>query len=141
MLLLGRRSSAELPAVLLHCAATGEHNPDRSQKNLAVKDQRPVFNILAIQLHDGAIITGKTLGEGNREKAQEQGYAYLGVGFLLGLLSALVIMIISGPVINSYHLLPGTAEIAEELMIAISIIILFQAYDRTEFLSSVLGLL
>ena len=75
----------------------------------------------------GAIITGKTLGEGNREKAQEQGYAFLGVGFLLGLFSALVIMIISGPVINSYHLLPGTAEIAEELMIAISIIILFQA--------------
>ncbi len=75
----------------------------------------------------GAIITGKTLGEGGREKAQDQGYAFLGVGFLLGLLSAVVIMAISGPIIRSYHLSPETAHIARELMSAISIIMLFQA--------------
>lgn len=75
----------------------------------------------------GAIITGKTLGEGGREKAQDQGYAFLGVGFLLGLLSAVVIMAISGPIIKSYHLSTETAHIARELMSAISIIMLFQA--------------
>ena len=75
----------------------------------------------------GAIITGKTLGEGSREKAQDQGYAFLGVGFLLGLLSAVIIMGISGPIIRSYHLSPETARIAEQLMSAISIIMLFQA--------------
>lgn len=75
----------------------------------------------------GAIITGKTLGEGGREKAQDQGYAFLGVGFLLGLLSAVIIMAISGPIIRSYHLSPETARIAEQLMSAISIIMLFQA--------------
>ena len=75
----------------------------------------------------GAIITGKTLGEGDREKAQDQGYAFLGVGFLLGLFSAVVIMAISGPVIRSYHLSEHTASIAVQLMSAISIIMLFQA--------------
>lgn len=75
----------------------------------------------------GAIITGKTLGEGSREKAQDQGYAFLGVGFLLGLLSAVIIMGISGPIIKSYHLSTETAHIAQELMSAISIIMLFQA--------------
>ncbi len=75
----------------------------------------------------GAIITGKTLGEGGREKAQDQGYAFLGVGFLLGLLSAVIIMGISGPIIKSYHLSTETAHIARELMSAISIIMLFQA--------------
>ena len=75
----------------------------------------------------GAIITGKTLGEGSKEKAQDQGYAFLGVGFLLGLFSAVVIMAISGPVIRSYHLSETTAGIAEQLMAAISIIMLFQA--------------
>ena len=75
----------------------------------------------------GAIITGKTLGEGGREKAQDQGYAFLGVGFLLGLLSAVIIMAISGPIIKSYHLSTETAHIARELMSAISIIMLFQA--------------
>ena len=75
----------------------------------------------------GSIITGKTLGEGDRERAQDQGYAFLGVGFLLGLFSACVILAISGPVIRSYHLTENTAGIARELMNAISIIMLFQA--------------
>ena len=75
----------------------------------------------------GAIITGKTLGEGSREKAQEQGYAFLGLGLLLGIFSAAVIMLISRPVIRSYHLSEGTAAIAEQLMLAISIIMLFQS--------------
>ena len=75
----------------------------------------------------GAIIIGKTLGESSREKAQEQGYAFLGVGFLLGLFSAVVIMSISGPVIRSYHLSENTAAIAAQPMEAISIIMLFQA--------------
>ena len=75
----------------------------------------------------GAIITGRTLGEGDREKAQDQGYAFLGVGLLLGLFSAAVIMAISGPVIRSYHLSPETAAIARQLMSAISVIMVFQA--------------
>ena len=75
----------------------------------------------------GAIVIGKTLGESTKEKAQEQGYAFLGVGFLMGLFSAIVIMAISGPVIRSYNLSPETAAIAEQLMQAISIIMLFQS--------------
>lgn len=75
----------------------------------------------------GAIITGQTLGEGRREDAQDQGYAFLGVGFLLGLFSAAVILSISTPVINSYHLNENTQHIAHQLMNAIAIIMLFQA--------------
>ena len=75
----------------------------------------------------GAIITGQTLGEGRREDAQDQGYAFLGVGFLLGLFSAAVILAISTPVINSYHLNENTQQIAHQLMNAIAIIMLFQS--------------
>ncbi|MDD6614685.1 MAG: MATE family efflux transporter [Lachnospiraceae bacterium] len=75
----------------------------------------------------GTMITGKTLGEGDRGKAQEQGYAFLGIGFLLGLLSAAVILVISTPVIRSYHLSEHTAGIARQLMDAIAIIVLFQS--------------
>ena len=75
----------------------------------------------------GAIITGQTLGEGRRETAQDQGYAFLGVGFLLGLFSAAVILAISSPVIDSYHLNENAQEIAHQLMDAIAIIMLFQA--------------
>ena len=75
----------------------------------------------------GAIITGQTLGEGRKEEAQDQGFAFLGVGFLLGLLSAGIIMLISGPVIRSYNLSENTQHIARQLMNAISIIVIFQA--------------
>jgi len=75
----------------------------------------------------GAIVTGYTLGEGDRKKAHEQGYAFLGIGFVFGLFAAIVIMLISGPMINAYNLSYQTRNIASQLMLSISIIIIFQA--------------
>lgn len=75
----------------------------------------------------GAIVTGYTLGEGDRKKAHDQGYAFLGIGFVFGLFAAVVIMLISGPMINAYNLSEQTREIASQLMLSISIIIVFQA--------------
>ena len=75
----------------------------------------------------GAIITGYTLGEGNRKKALDQGYAFLGIGFLFGLVAAIIIMLISTPMINAYNLSSETQSIAKELMWSISIIVVFQA--------------
>jgi putative MATE family efflux protein len=75
----------------------------------------------------GAIVTGYTLGEGERDKAFDQGYAFLGIGFIFGIVAAGVISLISAPLISAYNLLPQTQAIARELMWSISIIIVFQA--------------
>ncbi len=75
----------------------------------------------------GSIITGYTLGEGNREKAQRQGYGFLGIGFIFGVVAAIIIMLISAPLIMIYDLSPETSRIARSLMWSISIIIVFQA--------------
>jgi len=75
----------------------------------------------------GAIVTGYTLGEGDREKAHSQGYAFLGLGIIFGLVAAGIVMVISGPMIAAYNLSEQTQEIARELMLSISIIIVFQA--------------
>lgn len=75
----------------------------------------------------GAIVTGYTLGEGEREKAYNQGYAFLGIGVVFGLLAAGIVMLISGPMIAAYNLSEETQEIARQLMLSISIIIVFQA--------------
>lgn len=75
----------------------------------------------------GAIVTGYTLGEGDRKKAHEQGYAFLGIGMLFGVVSAGIIILISEPIITAYGLLPQTEEIARQLMASISLIVLFQA--------------
>lgn len=75
----------------------------------------------------GAIVTGYTLGEGDREKAHKQGYAFLGIGIVFGAVAAGIIMIISNPMINAYNLSAETGAIAKELMLSISLIVLFQA--------------
>lgn len=75
----------------------------------------------------GAIVIGHTLGQGEKEKAKEQGYAFLGLGILFGLAAAGIVMLISGPMINAYNLSPETASIAKQLMVSISVIIVFQA--------------
>lgn len=75
----------------------------------------------------GAIVTGQTLGQGERQKAWDQGYGFLGLGAFLGLLSAAFIMMMSGTVINAYKLSSETAKTAGDLMNAISLIIVFQA--------------
>jgi len=81
----------------------------------------------------GAIVTGYTLGEGAddpvkaKEKTMRQGYAFLGVGLVFGLLAAGIILLISEPMIHAYDLSAQTQQIARELMLSISIIVVFQA--------------
>lgn len=75
----------------------------------------------------GAIVTGYTLGEGDKKKALSQGYAFLGLGFAFGLVAAGIITVISMPLIGAYNLSTETQQIARELMLSISIIIVFQA--------------
>ena len=75
----------------------------------------------------GAIVTGHTLGEGDVEKTKRQGEAFLGLGILFGAVAAGIIMLISQPMINMYDLSQETKHLASELMISISIIVLFQA--------------
>lgn len=75
----------------------------------------------------GAIVTGYTLGEGDKDKAFRQGYAFLGIGFVFGVIAASILQLISLPIINAYNLSEQTQAIARELMWAISLIIVFQA--------------
>ena len=75
----------------------------------------------------GAIVTGYTLGEGDREKAHRQGWAFLGIGIIFGLVAAGIVMAISEPMIAVYNLDEQTRGIARELMLSIAIIIVFQA--------------
>lgn len=75
----------------------------------------------------GAIVTGQTLGEGDRAKTMEQGYMFFGLGLFLGAISAAFIMLSSDLIISTYKNVSDEAvNIAHELMLAISIIIIFQ---------------
>ena len=75
----------------------------------------------------GAIVTGQTLGRGDRNKTMQQGWMFFGLGLALGTISAIFILAVSHPIIASYKVSEETVKIAEQLMLAISIIIIFQA--------------
>lgn len=75
------------------------------------------------------IITGHTMGEGDDKKAQQQGYTFLIIGFLVGLFAAGVILLLRNPIINYYDVSPEAKAIAHELMDAISLIVVFMAMN------------
>lgn len=79
--------------------------------------------------HAGCIITGHTLGEGETQKAQDQAWTFLVLGLALGMAGAGIICLISGPVIRFYRLSPETEAIAEQLMEAIALIVVFQSVN------------
>lgn len=76
-----------------------------------------------------AIITGHTLGQGQVERAQKQGYTFLGLGAAIGLVGGVLIAAISDLVISCYDITPETKGIAEQLMLAIGFIVFFQAIN------------
>jgi len=75
----------------------------------------------------GAIVTGITLGEGDREKTMRQGYQFFRLGLLLSGLSAAFIYIFSDVIISFYkNITPEAMKTAKSLMLAICLIIVFQ---------------
>lgn len=75
------------------------------------------------------IITGHTMGEGDYDKAQRQGYTFLFLGFLIGCVAALVILILRTPIIHYYDVSHEAKTIAYDLMNAIIIIVVFQSMN------------
>lgn len=72
-------------------------------------------------------ITGITLGEGDQEKAQRQGVTFATLGFLIGGVACLIILGLRGIIIDYYKIAPETKELANSLMEAVAIVVLFQA--------------
>ncbi len=73
------------------------------------------------------IITGHTMGEGDYKKAQRQGYAFMTIGTVIGLVAALIILAVKNPVIAFYDVSPEAKEIANQMMYAIMLIMVFQS--------------
>ncbi len=75
----------------------------------------------------GCIVTGHTLGRGERDRAQREAYTFAIFGFVLGLIAGIIILIVREPVISMYNIEEGTKAIARQLMNAIAFILMFQS--------------
>ena len=93
-----------------------------------------VVQQLSTVLHHGTagasgIITGHTMGEGDYEKAQRQGYTFVLIGFVTGCIAALAILLLRRPIINYYQVSAEAKEVAWQLMNAILTIVVFQSVN------------
>jgi len=74
-----------------------------------------------------AIITGNTLGSGDRKKAYDQGITFAVLSVIIGVLAALVFLAICPLVIRMFNVDSETVSIAYEMMFSMLIIIVFQS--------------
>lgn len=93
-----------------------------------------VVQQLSTVLHHGTagaagIITGHTLGAGDQERARKEGYAFVLVGVVIGVLAALGIMLLRKPIIDYYNVSAEAKEIAGGLLNALLIVVVFQSVN------------
>lgn len=72
-------------------------------------------------------ITGLTLGKGEVKKAQHQGITFAALGFIIGGVGCVLILLLSDLIIGFYNIEPETKELAGILMRALAFVIWFQA--------------
>ncbi len=75
----------------------------------------------------GCIVTGHTLGKGDRDRALNEGFTFAIFGAALGLVAGLIIIAVREPVIGMYNIEESTRDIARQLMNAIAFILVFQS--------------
>jgi len=73
------------------------------------------------------IITGQTIGSGNKHKAQEMGQTFYVLSVVFGLVASLLVFIFGPLSIRMYSLTPETVRLTKHLMYAYVFIIFFQA--------------
>ena len=72
-------------------------------------------------------MTGITLGQGDTDKAQEQGITFAALGFLVGIFGCALILLLREPIIGAYNIEQETRTLARQLMNAVAVVILFQS--------------
>lgn len=75
------------------------------------------------------IITGNTLGTGDREKAYQQGKTFLALAVIIGVFAALVILIASPIMVSFFDLQEETVAIANQLTLAVAVMVIFQTME------------
>ena len=77
--------------------------------------------------NSASVITGNTLGEGNKDKAYHQGITFLALSICIGTLAAIIFFVISPLIISFCNLTPETAGVAKQMAYGISVTVIFGA--------------
>ncbi len=74
-----------------------------------------------------SVMTGNSLGRGDKDTAYTQGVTFVTLSFIIGVFAALVILALSPFIINMYNIEQTTKDIAYQLMYAVAIMVIFQS--------------
>ena len=74
-----------------------------------------------------SVLTGNSVGARNTEKAYAEGKTMIALGFILGVIAALIILAVGPFVINSYNISEETIHVAYDMLYAVSIMVIFQS--------------
>ena len=74
-----------------------------------------------------SVITGNTLGHGERQKALEQGVSFLALSVCVGCAASGIIFLLSPLLTNTNRLSNETRQIAQELLYAVNITVIFSS--------------
>lgn len=100
-----------------------------SANSITVVTQQLSTVLIQGMSHASCIMTGHTLGEGDREKTMDQGWTFVSLSCILGLIGAVIILLVKNPIINFYDVTDETKALAQELMYSIAIIVVFQSMN------------
>ncbi len=85
-----------------------------------------ISQVFSVGLGQAAgIITGNTLGEGDREKAYRQGVSLTAIGFLTGAACGLAIAAVAVPIVSAYNVTAETRQMAVQLMYTVAFLVVF----------------
>ena len=74
-----------------------------------------------------SVMTGNTLGAGDRDKAYRQGVTFFALSLIIGVFAAGIIMALAPFIIGQYNITEVTSDIAFRLMEAVAIMVIFQS--------------
>ena len=89
---------------------------------------------LSTVLHHGtagasAVITGHTMGEGDYDRAQRQGYSFVVMGLLVGLAAAAGILLVRRPLLEYYQVSQGAKTVAWHMMGSVALFVVVQSVN------------
>ncbi|MEG1276252.1 MAG: MATE family efflux transporter, partial [Ruthenibacterium sp.] len=78
-----------------------------------------------------AVLTGKTIGEGDRDRAQRVANTLVALSFLVGLFNCVMILLLRGPFLGLYKVTPETHAAAYSIMTVLALLQLIMGVDVT----------
>ncbi|RKJ39212.1 MATE family efflux transporter [Acutalibacter sp. 1XD8-33] len=93
---------------------------------VTVMDRMATVAIQGVSSASGVII-GQTVGEGEFDRAQKEGWTFLILSVLIGILGGILVLVLGEWSVALYEIAPSTIKITISMMEASAIIVFFQA--------------